>query len=549
MLTVLRIQNFALIDQVVLEFEKGFTALTGETGSGKSILLGALNLILGDRADFSVIGPASDKAVVEAEFELKNFHLEAFFHANDIDSFNPTIIRREINNQGRSRAFINDTPVQLNVLKELAEKLVHIHSQHHTIELKNSAFQIELIDTLSGLDTLKGEYQVKFKTWNSERKELAQLKDKLANSLQQSDYNRFQLEELEEIHLDKYNYADLESELERNENIDGLKSTLDNIVLAVESEAGASLTLRKLKALLDRSKGVDSFIDDLSQRVQSVIIELDDIAGEAGNYLEKIEIDPERLSELTLLLDRYNRVLRKHNFLSQDQLVELKERLETDLDDTGELQNLIDSKTEKVSQLRKEIESLALHMHEQRIKLAAKSETAVKELLAELKMPDSQFLFEFVKREELNQYGSTDVRILFSPNKGMAPVSIEKAASGGELSRLMLALQNLISFQKQLPTIIFDEIDTGVSGDVAQKIGNVLKKMGANLQLIAITHLPQVAGKADSQFKVEKSHNDTRTRTYVRRLTDTERVEEIARLMSGEEINEAALLNAKALMN
>ena len=549
MLATLRIQNFALIDQVTLEFNKGYTTLTGETGSGKSILLGALNLILGERADYSVIGPSSDKAIVEAEFELLNFHLESFFQENDIDSVNPTIIRREINTQGRSRAFINDSPVQLGVLKELTEKLVHIHSQHNTLELRKPDFQIELLDTLSGLEAIRNEYFTKFKFWNTERKNLVQLKEKLALSLQQSDYNRFQLEELEELHLEKYKYQDLEIELTRNENIDGLKSTLDAIVSAIENEEGASSTLRKLKTLLERAKGVDTVVDDLAQRIQSSLIELEDIAGEAENYLEKIEIDPERLSELTLLLDHYNRVLRKHNLLSQEQLVELQERLSADLDDTGELQSLIELKTEEVQLLKKAIDQLAENLHQKRIASAGESEEAVKALLADLKMPDTQFVFDFVKREELNNHGCTDVKMLFSPNRGMQPISIEKAASGGELSRLMLALQNLVSSKKQLPTIIFDEIDTGVSGEVAQKIGALLKKMGNNLQLLAITHLPQVAGKADFHFKVEKSLNDNRTRTNVRVLSEVERIEEIARLMSGEEINEAALLNAKALMN
>ena len=549
MLTTLHIQNFALIDNVVLEFKKGYTTLTGETGSGKSILLGALNLILGERADFSVIGPSSDKAVVEAEFELANFHLEAFFQSNDIDSFNPTIIRREINNQGRSRAFINDSPVQLGVLKELTEKLVHIHSQHNTLELRKPDFQIELLDTLSGLDSLRQEYTLKFKFWNTERKNLIQLKDKLALSLQQSDYNRFQLEELEELHLEKYNYQDLEVELTRNENVDGLKSTLDAIVSAIENEEGASGTLRKLKSLLERSKGVDVVLDELSNRIQSTLIELQDISGDAENYLEKIEIDPHRLSELTLLLDQYNRVLRKHNLLNQDQLVVLKNNLSADLDDTGELQSLIEIKTEEVKLLKNSIDKLAEELHSKRVLSAKQSEDAIKLLLKDLKMPDTQFLFDFVKRDELNNHGCTDVKMLFSPNKGMQPISIEKAASGGELSRLMLALQNLVSSKKQLPTIIFDEIDTGVSGEVAQKIGALLKKMGSNLQLLAITHLPQVAGKADYHFKVEKYLTDNRTQTNVRVLNQDERIEEIARLMSGEEINEAALMNAKALMN
>jgi len=548
MLTTLRIQNFALIDEVVLEFNKGYTTLTGETGSGKSIILGALNLILGERADFSVIGPDSDKAIVEAEFELSNFKLESFFQNNDIEIIHPTIIRREINRQGRSRAFVNDSPVQLGVLKELTEQLLHIHSQHNTLELRKPDFQIELLDTLAGLENLRADYFQKFKSYNSERKSLIQLKEKLALSLQQSDYNRFQLEELDELHLERHKYQELEIELARNENIGDLKSTLDAIVSSVESEEGASSVLRKLKSLLEKSKGLDSFVDELATRIHSTLIELQDISGDAENYLEKIEVNPERLNELTLLLDQYNRVLRKHNFLNQEQLIELRDKLASEMDDTGELESTIGLKTEQLEKLKLVIDTLSMELHSKRIDSAKKSEQAVQALLADLKMPDTQFVFDFSKREELNNHGCTEVKMLFSPNKGIQPISIEKAASGGELSRLMLALQNLVSSKKQLPTIIFDEIDTGVSGEVAQKIGSLLKKMGANLQLLAITHLPQVAGKADAHFKVEKSHSGARTTTSVKVLNETERIEEIARLMSGEEINEAALLNAKALM-
>ena len=392
-------------------------------------------------------------------------------------------------------------------------------------------------------------FNLKFKLWNSESKQLIQLKEKLATSLQLSDYNRFQLDELEELNLEKYNYKDLENEFIRNENIDDLKSTLDAVIVAIENEDGAAGTLHKLKSHLDRSKGVDNLVDQFALRIQSILIELKDISGEAENYLEKIEIDPERLNELTLLLDRYNRVLRKHNLLTQDQLIELKSNLSLELNNTDDLQFQIQIKTEEVNRLKFELDQFADNLHSKRIEAAPSIENAIKLLLADLKMPETQFLFNFVKRQELNNRGITEVKMLFSPNKGMLPVSIEKAASGGELARLMLALQNLISSKKQLPTIIFDEIDTGVSGDVAQKIGNLLKKMGLNLQLLAITHLPQVASKADFHLKVEKSHQDSRTRTMVKVLSETERIEEIARLMSGEEINEAALLNAKALMN
>jgi DNA repair protein RecN (Recombination protein N) len=549
MLAALRIQNFALIDSVDLHFQKGYTVLTGETGSGKSILLGALNLILGERADFSVIGPESDKAIVEAEFNVGQFQLASFFVKNDIDCFHPTIIRREITNQGRSRAFINDTPVQLGVLKELTERLVHIHSQHHSIELKNPSFQIELLDNLADVEEQRILFSTDFKKWNEAKKEIIFLQGKLADFLQKRDYDRFQLDELDELQLEKHQYAELEHELSRNENIDDLRFNLDYLVSAVESEEGASIILRKLKIQLDKTKGKDLLTDELSQRVVSVLIELEDIAKEAESYRDSIEIDPARLNELTVLVDQYNRVSRKHNASSQDQLEALRVKLSTEMDESADLEQCIFVKEKNLQQLKTILDQRALKLHEMRISAAKSSEWAVKEILAELKMPDSEFLFEFVKREELNSFGCTDVKIIFSPNKGIAPVNIEKAASGGELSRLMLALQNLVSEKKQLPTIIFDEIDTGVSGDVAQKMGTLLKKMGTHLQLIAITHLPQVAGKADFQFKVMKSQDDQRTRTFVQPLSSAERIEEIARLMSGEEINAAALENAKALMS
>jgi DNA repair protein RecN (Recombination protein N) len=549
MLTNLRIQNFALIDSISIDFKAGFTVLTGETGSGKSILLGALNLILGERADYSVIGPNGEKSIVEAEFQLSNFHLNAFFQENDIDDYETTIIRREITSQGRSRAFINDTPIQLAVLKEFAEKLIHIHSQHHTLELKNTNFQIELLDTLADLNSEKNDYFKKFKTWNESSKKLNQLKEELSKAIQVADYNRFQLEELEELSLESKNYEALELELNKSESVDEIKSTLDHIHLAIDGDEGVLSVLNKLKISTDRLKDKDEVINELATRVQSVIIELKDIVAEAEDQKEKIEINPFRINELTAALDKYNRVLKKHGFATQAQLIEYKDTISNDLASSDELQDEIAQLSIQTEKLALEIGEIANKIHEKRKKAAPSIEESIQLLLADLKMPNTRIQFQLSERKELNANGISDVTILFSPNKGIEPIAIDKAASGGELSRLMLALQNLVSKKKQLPTIIFDEIDTGVSGDVAQKIGNLLRNMGENLQLLAITHLPQVAGKAQNHFKVEKAIVNNLTRTNVRVLSDVERVEEIARLMSGEEINEAALLNAKALMN
>lgn len=548
MLLHLHIQNFALIDQVKLGLKNGFTALTGETGSGKSILLGALDLVLGERADFSSIGNNGDKAIVEAEFDLSKYNLSSFFIDNDLDFYETTLIRREITKQSRSRAFINDSPVSLSILKSLTERLIHIHSQHNTQEIKNANFQMEVVDVIGGISKEKEAYAKDFKFWLNQKADVKQLKEKLAVILQERDYSTFLLEELEELQLHSKDYSALEEELKRNENVDELKSTLNNIVTAVASEEGASVTLRTLKTILDRSKGMDKSIDDMSSRILSVLIELDDISEEATRYLDKVEVDPERLTELTLLLDAYNRLLRKHNFVSQDQLKDLEEELSGKLSNTSFLEEEISQKEKELAVLEQRLLKKASDLHSKRVKASKLISKEVIRLLSELKMPDSKFLVDLKERKELALNGVSEIKFLFSSNKGMDPVSIEKSASGGELSRLMLVLQQLISVKKQLPTIIFDEIDTGVSGDVAQKIGLLLNRMGENSQLIAITHLPQVAGKANSHIKVSKSDVKGKTQTQVDVLSDKEKVEEVARLMSGEEITEAALLNAKNLM-
>ena len=548
MLSHLYIQNFALIDQVELDLSNGFTTLTGETGSGKSILLGALDLVLGERADFSAIGSNGEKAIVEATFNLENYNVVSFFEENDLDFFTPTIIRREISKQGRSRAFINDSPVQLNVLKSLTERLIHIHSQHNTLEIRNADFQMDLVDVIGGLEQLKQSYLKDYKLLLVSKKELKELKSQLSTIIQERDYSTFLLEELNELVLDKRDYNALEEELKRNENVDELKSTLDNIISAIESEEGASLTLRRLKSVLERSKGIDNRIDEMSTRIHSVLIELEDISAEASNYLDHVEVDPERLTELTLQLDAYNRLLRKHNFISQEQLIQLEMELSGKLNNTTILEEEIQTKEILLSTLEEKLRKQAIDLHQRRIKASTLISKDIITHLAELKMPESQFIVDFQLKEELSLTGLSEVKFLFTSNKGVLPVSIEKAASGGELSRLMLVLQKLISVKKQLPTIIFDEIDTGVSGEVAQKIGALLARMGANSQLIAITHLPQVAGKAFSHLKVSKKDVAGKTQTSVEKLTDSERVEEIARLMSGETITEAALLNARNLM-
>lgn len=549
MLRSLRIQNFALIDSVELNFDAGYTVITGETGSGKSILLNALNLILGERSDFSVIGPNSDKAIVEADFIIKGFDLEPFFTENDLDFSDVTLIRREISNSGKSRAFINDTPVSLSILREFTGRLVNINSQYNTLELKNKTYQLEVVDILSDLQAMRLEFSKMFKDFTEKKSILKELREELSRVLQQQDYTKFQLEELDDLQLDKTDFSKIEEELKRAENSEGILQNLQAITSVIDNDDQVLDKLRSLRIILDRNKGIDETIDQLAERIRSVMIELSDIASDAARKSETVEIDPQKALELTSILNKYNHVLRKHNLSDQKELSEFRDNLENIILDAEETQNQINLLEVELDHLSSDLTAKADLLHNSRVKAIKTISIELQKILEELKLPNTKLDFQLIKRAEMNSFGCTDVNLLFSANIGIEAVSIEKAASGGELSRVMLALQKMISEKKLLPTVLFDEIDTGVSGDVAQKIGALLQKMGQHFQLLAISHLPQVAAKAMHHYKVEKEVVQNRTISKVTLLNERRKVEEIARLMSGEQITEAAIQTAKALMN
>lgn len=549
MLRSLRIQNFALIDSVELNFDAGYTVITGETGSGKSILLAALNLILGERSDFSVIGPNSEKAIVEADFLIKGFDLASFFSENDLDFSDLTMIRREISSSGKSRAFINDTPVSLSALREFTGRLVNINSQYNTLELKNKTYQLETLDTLADLNAARMDYSKMFKHFIEKTSVLKELKQELSRVLQQQDYTKFQLEELNDLQLDRTDFSKIEIDLKLAENGESILQNLQAITSVIGSDDQVLDKLRSLRTILDRNKGIDETIDQLAERIHSVMIELSDISSDAVRKSELVEIDPEKALELTSLLNKYNHVLRKHNIQDQAELLAFRDNLENEILDAEETQNQINRLEKELDDLSFDLNNKAEELHNARLKAIDPISSELQNILEELKLPNTKLEFQLTKRSDLNQFGCSDINILFSANVGMPAVSIEKAASGGELSRVMLALQKMISEKKLLPTVLFDEIDTGVSGDVAQKIGALLQKMGKHFQLMAISHLPQVAAKATHHFKVEKEIIENRTISKVSLLNDKQKVEEIARLMSGEEITEAAIQTAKALMN
>ncbi len=548
MIKSLSIENFVFIDKLLINFNNDFTVITGETGSGKSILLNSLDLVLGKRADFSVVGNLSNKSVVEAIFCIKEFNLEDFFNKHDLDYSNHTIIRREIIKQGKSRAFINDTPVHLNILQEFSSQLINIHFQFHSLELKNSDFQMKVLDVLSGTYKDREEFSIKFSNLIHKKKKLKDLKVELSRSISEFDYNNFQLNELNELELNSHKYDELQNELIELGNVDSLRFSYVNIIEYFQGDDGIHERLNKLKLLLSKSENFTDHLNLLFDRINSLLIESIDIATEADFTLNKIESNPNRIDVLINLLDRYNRILKKHNKTSQSELIKLHNQLSGFSFHKEELEKNIQELSKEILKEESTLFNLAENLHTKRLESIPTIEKKVLQKLTDLKLGNTVLKFNLSNTKELNEYGNSILELLFSPNIGVKPVAIDNAVSGGELSRVMLVLKSLMSSKVNLKSIFFDEIDTGVSGDVAQKMGIMMKEMGKDIQVIAITHLPQVAAKAIQHLKVIKFVDNNITKIVVKELSDNERVEEIARLMSGSEIKDVAIDNARVLM-
>ena len=548
MLKSLQIQNFALIDRVELEFAQGFTVLTGETGSGKSILLGALGLIMGDRADFSVIGPNGEKSVSEALFEINTDKYKDWFKIHDLDLAPDVLIRREIHSGGKSRAFINDTPVSLAILKELTGSLFYIHSQYNTVELRSPAYQLQLLDALAELTTDSNQFKKDFTLFSNEKKELLQLKEVYESLLKKSDYDEFQREEIAALQLEKNNFDQLENELLLLARGEEIKELLNQVEHVIQGEGQSLTQLKQLEIACKKLQGVHPEISELENRLRSVVLELKDIAADATRITDHQVLDQERTQSLSVKMDEFNRILKKHQLKDQQELLNYFTELQGRNQDLSQMENKIEQMEQELKAKHDELLNRAGILHQSRLKAASTSAAKIVEVLELLKLKGTKLEFQLVERTELTSDGLSNVRLLFSANEGMDLVPIEQAASGGELSRVMLALQKVLSEITSLPTILFDEIDTGVSGEVAEKIGVLLSAMGKQGQLIAITHLPQVAAKGEVHLKVEKVSANGRTQSGVRVLNSDERTTEIARLLSGETISEAAMENARTLM-
>ena len=546
MLKLLRIDNFVLIDRVELVLDKGFTVITGETGSGKSILLAAINLLLGERADFSVIGKKSTKSFVEASFNMEDRFVD-FFTANDLDQQQDILIRREIVKDGKSRAFINDTPVQLAKLKELTSLLLSVNSQFNTFDLRSSSYQMELYDDMADTTTMRMKFLNDFLAWKANCQVIRKLEEKRNLENSQKDYTQFLLDELSQLDLKNTDYSIYESALSRIENADSIREVALQMSHLSEDN-GPYSTLSTLLSKIEKISLSDAKMTQFAAQLKAVLIELKEMMNEAEELVNDIEIDPEAHRMMLAKIDEFNRQLNKHRFTHQSQLVELENQLKDTTQESEQLDSELELLLIENESVHKKLVGLSQLLHENRIKAAGGIENAIKDCLQELKLSDTEINFQ-LSFCELKENGASDLSILFSANKGMVMTPIEKAASGGEMSRVMLALQKIISDKRKLPTVLFDEIDTGVSGEVAQKIGLLLRAMGENMQLIAISHLPQVAAKANNHFKVEKDSDGTSTKTYVKRLENEEVAIEIARLMSGEVITSEAILTAKNLMN
>ena len=547
MVKLLRIDNFVLIDRVELLLDKGFTVITGETGSGKSILLNAINLLLGERADFSVIGKKSNKSFVEASFEMEARFID-FFTTHDLDQNSEIIVRREIVKDGKSRAFINDTPVQLTVLKELTSQLLSVNSQFNTYDLRSNQYQMELFDDMANTSLLRKKYTKNYLNWKSSNLLLSKLEEKRTELLKQNDYNQFLLEELAQLDLLNTDFSEFESVLKRIENVDFIRDIAIQLSNFSE-ENGPYAVLNSVLFKLEKVGDVDPKMKQFQGQLKAILIELKELMNEAENLVNGLEVDPEEQQKILKKVDEYNRQLSKHRFSNQSQLVELWTKLSHNSLDNKLLDEEIHVLMTENNALYASLQLNAKELHEKRIAAATSLEESLQKILMELKLMETKLSFDLLATDTLKENGNSELKILFSANKGMSMVPIEKAASGGEMSRVMLALQKIISEKRKLPTILFDEIDTGVSGDVAEKIGILLRNMGENLQLIAITHLPQVSAKANHHFKVEKDTDDNGSQTHVKRLKSDEIAIEIARLMSGEIITTEAILTAKNLMN
>ena len=550
MLVQLSIKNYALIDNLNVAFTNGFTCITGETGAGKSILLGGLSLVLGKRADLSSLRDKNKKCVIEAEFQIDKYNLKSFFKDEDLDYEERTIIRREIQPSGKSRAFVNDSPVTLDILTRLGSSLIDVHSQHQTLQLTENDFQLKVIDALADNKKVLTDYGEKLDQYRKASKELEDLINFEKEANKEHDYNSFLLEELRAAPLKIGIQEELEEQYEQLNNVENILDLISSgHQLLNDEQVGIVSLLTELKQVANKLSGFGTQYADLNQRVQSVFIEVDDIASELQNYQEETEVNPELLEETNSKLQQLYDLQKKHGVQEVSELLKIREELLEKVSVTENLEADIAKKIKELESQKAALQKTADVLTGKRKKVVPELKKQLENSLKTLGMPSATFKIEISKADDFKSNGADGLSFLFSANKGGDYGELKKVASGGELSRIMLTIKSILAKYENLPTIMFDEIDTGVSGEISGKMGDIMQAMSKSMQVFSITHLPQVASKGDHHFKVYKLEEGAVTKTNMKELTNEERVVELAEMLGGKELSESAMAHARQLLN
>ena len=551
MLSRLSIKNYALIDELSIDLKHGFTSITGETGAGKSILLGALGLILGDRSDSKVITDSHKKCIVEGDFKIDKYGLELYFNTNDLDYLDNTVLRREISPNGRSRAFVNDTPVSLNQLKEIGSFLIDIHSQHQTLLLNSQDYQLKLVDAYCNHQDLLSQFKSEYQSYLSKQKQLDELVENEKQLTREFDYKQFLFEELEEAKLSLEDKS-IEEELNRLENFEEIQQKLNQILIIADTDdSSVSTLLSNIVLTLDSVRKNDNKIDALNSRFNSIWIEFKDCISDLESLASNYNIDFDA-RHLLLLQERYsliNKLLQKHSVNSLDELIEIHSNLSRELEQFHSLDKTVKSLSNECDKTLKKVSNTAQALTKNRISVLSSIENELQILLSSLGMPNARVKIIKNAFEKLSVKGFEDFTFYFSSNKGVELKEISSVASGGELSRLMLCFKYILAQKTSLPSIIFDEIDSGVSGEIAHKMADLMSQMSKSMQVISITHLPQVAAKGRVQLLVSKSETSDKTQTNIKELLPEERITELAKMLSGKTITDSSLSNARDLLN
>jgi len=549
MLSRIFIQNFALIDRLEIDLKTGLQVITGETGAGKSIILGALRLIMGERADAKSFAKADLKSIVETEFSIDD-SFRSFFDNNDLDFEPQTIIRREIAPGGKSRAFINDVPVTLDILKEFSSRLIDIHSQFETSDLFTESFQFGILDGLAKNSSLLSDYQSVFNEYVKAKKDIDQLKKTLSESNKESDYKNFLLTELEEANLDQIDFSDLQNQLSIQENADQISEQLSQSLSKLNAEEFGILPgLFDIRNKISKLSELSSDYGELSQRLEASYLEIKDINAELEDKAENLEINPALLQQLISSINRINALFLKHQTDDIQGLIDIREELAAIQNSLEDVENLIHEKEKLISKAEIQLQNLSKKLTESRLKHSSDLENKAKEIFHKLGLEKATLKIDITDSTQFNTFGKNAIQILFQANSGFPLKPIQNAVSGGERSRVMLAIKKIMAENNALPTLILDEIDTGVSGRIAEEMGKLMQEMANDLQLIVITHLAQVAAKGNENYKVVKYDENGITKTTIVKLSDEEKLNEIAQLISGSKITDAAFSQAKELIN